>query len=114
MSYGKVEYDINGNPICEICGKAYSRVLSHVRQVHDLSAKDYKLKFGLDLNKGICSKKSADKTRKQTMSNYESVIKNNLLIKGKKTQFKVGHNGRTKDKVSEQTLIRLKSNFDKQ
>ncbi len=114
MSYGNIEYDIIGNPICEICGKAYSRVLSHVRQVHDMSARDYKKKFGLDLNKGICSKDSSAKTRKHTMSNYESVIKNNLLINGKKTQFKVGHKGRTIDKVSEQTLIRLKSNFDKQ
>ena len=78
MSYGKVEFDISGNPICEICGKAYSRVLSHVRQVHDMSARDYKKKFGFDLKKGICSKESAEKTRKHTMSNYESVIKKKL------------------------------------
>ena len=48
------------------------------------------------------------------MSNYESVIKKNLIINGKTTRFSLGHKGRTKDKVSEQTLIRLKRNFDKE
>lgn len=110
MGYGEIEYNELGLPKCEICGEYYHRVTAHARQVHGLSALEYKREFGLDLNKGICSKESSQKTRVQTMSNYDKVIGKNLLISGEKTRFKQGYKGRTKDKISPQTLKRLKAN----
>ena len=108
MSYGIIEYDKNGKPICEICKKSFNRVLCHVSQKHNISEKEYKLEYGFDLLKGICSKESSKKSRESTLKNYDKCIKNNLLQNGDKTRFVKGTKGRTKDKVQEQTRIRLK------
>jgi hypothetical protein len=110
MSYGKIEYNEYGLPKCEICGEHYHRVTAHARQVHGLSAREYKKEFGLDLIKGICSKESAERTRVKTMSNFDTVIYENLLKAGEQSRFKKGCKGRTIDKVSPQTLKRLKQN----
>lgn len=106
--YGIIEYDFDGKPICEICGKSFSRVLSHVRQKHDMTEREYKLKFGFDLKKGICSQDSSEKSRERALKNYDKVIAENLIKNGQKSRFKNGDPGRTKDKVSEQTRIRLR------
>lgn len=108
MSYGIIEYDQDGKPICEICKKSFNRVLSHVRQKHEMSEKEYKLAFGFDLKKGICSKESSERTRITTLTNYDKCIGKNLIHCGEKTRFTQGHQGRTKDMVQEQTRIRLK------
>jgi len=103
MAYGQIEYDDAGKPICEICDKSFNRVLSHVRQKHDMSEKEYKTLFGFDLHKGICSLESAEKSRLKALENYDLVIAQNLIGNGSKTRFVKGSKGRTKDKVSEQT-----------
>lgn len=108
MAYGVIEYDDIGNPVCEICGKSFSRVLSHVRQKHDMNEREYKLKFGFDLRKGICSRFSSELSRIAVEENYEKVVVQNLNKKGQNSRFKKGDKGRTKEKVSEQTRIRLK------
>ena len=108
MAYGILEYNEEGKPKCEICGKFFNRVISHVRQKHFLNEREYKKQFGFDLKKGICSKESSEKSRIKTLDNYEKCINQNLKIKGFKNRFKIGDKGRTKDKVSEQTRIRLK------
>jgi len=108
---GIIEYNEKGLPMCEECGQYYHRVLSHVHQKHNLSAKQYKIKYGLDLSKGICSEISSEKTRLKTQKNYKLVIEQNLLINGKKTRFKNGHAGRTIEQVSEMSRLRLKNNF---
>jgi len=107
MSYGVIEYNSEGKPKCEICGKYFKRVISHVRQKHDMNEKEYKTTFGFDLHKGICSKDSSEKSRKAVYENYDKCINNNLISKGNKTRFISGHKGRTKNKVSEQTRLRL-------
>ncbi len=104
---GVIEYDTQGKPKCKICGKSFHRVLSHVRQKHNMSERKYKIKFGLDLGKGICSKKSSEKTSIKTIMNYKKCIIKNLILKGKDTRFEIGSEGRTKDKVQPQTKIRL-------
>lgn len=106
--YGIIEYDKDGKPICEICKKSFKRVLNHVRQKHFINEKEYKLTFGFDIGKGICSKESAERSRDATLANYDKCIGKNLLTCGSKTRFVVGGEGRPKDKVQEQTRIRLK------
>jgi len=115
--YGKVEYNEEGKPICEICGLAFDRLMAHVRQIHDMSAKEYKVAHGLDVGKGICSDKSRQLSRDKVFKNYDKVVAQNLLKNGQKTRFKAGDKGRTKDKVSEQTRLglaeRIKNLFKK-
>jgi hypothetical protein len=106
MAYGVIEYNDEGKPKCEICGKYFSRVLSHVRQVHMLNEREYKIRFGLDLKKGICSKESSLRSRMKVFENYDKVVKDNLIKKGKKSRYVKGQG--TSKYVSEQTRKRLK------
>lgn len=107
MSHGIIEYNHVGNPKCEICGKYFSRVMAHVRQKHFLNEREYKLQYGFDLIKGICSKASAERTRIKTLENYDLVIAKNLLNAGSGNRFKKGCKGRTRDEVSAQTKLML-------
>lgn len=109
--YGVIEYDPDGKPVCEICGKSFERVIAHVRQKHFISEKEYKVQFGFDLGKGICSKGSAEKSRIKALENYDKVISKNLVINGQKSRFKKGDQGRTRDQLSEQTRLILVSRF---
>lgn len=107
MAYGVIEYDSKGKPICEICKKSYNRVLAHVRQVHNMSEKEYKTTFGFELGKGICSKESSQLSRERTLANYDKCIGKNLIIRGKKTRYSKGHHGRTSDMVQEETRLKM-------
>lgn len=109
--YGEIEYDPDGKPICEICGKSFNRVVSHIRQKHNMSEREYKTQFGFDLGKGICSPESAEKTRRKTLDNYDLVIGQNLIANGQKSRFKKGSKGRTREQLSEQTRKMLVSRF---
>ena len=107
MAYGVIEYNANGKPMCEICGKYYDRVIPHARQKHHISEKEYKIQFGFDRIKGICSKQSAEKSRLKTLENYDKVIAINLKEKGKDSRFSKGCIGRPKEVMSEQTRLQL-------
>ena len=107
--YGEINYSPDGKPICHICGKAYKKLLSHVCQRHELTEKDYKKKFGLDLHKGIISKSTKTKLQKSVREHYSSVVQQNLIGAGQKTRFELGTVGRTLDKISAQTMSRLKN-----
>lgn len=108
MPYGQIKYNEDGKPMCEICGEYFDRVISHVRQKHEMNEREYKKQFGFDLKKGICSKVSSERTRYKTLNNYDKCIQRNLITKGVETRFNDGHTGRTKEMVSEQTRNRLK------
>lgn len=105
--YGIIEYNEEGKIKCEICGKYFARVSSHVRQKHNMSAYEYKKAYGFDTTKGICSEKSRKKSSKKAYENYQKVIAENLISKGSSTRFKKGCKGRTKEQLSEQSIIRL-------
>jgi hypothetical protein len=107
MSYGIIEYNSDGEPKCEICNKHFKRVIVHARQKHNISEKEYKMQFGFDLKKGICSKDSSEKSRIKTLENYDKLIAINLTLKGVKSIFLKGNKGRTKEQVSEQTRLML-------
>lgn len=109
MAYGVIEYNEDGLPKCEICGEHFNRVISHVRQKHEMNEREYKVRFGFNVKKGICSKDSAERTRERTLLNYDKCIKRNLTMKGAESRFKQGDKGRTKEQVSEQTKLMLKA-----
>lgn len=104
---GEIKYDDMGRPICHICGRAFDKLLSHVKQRHKISAEEYKEKFGLDNGKGVVSEKTRTVLQQKVMDNYDKVVVENLIKGGSATQFKNGHSGRTKDKVRLQTKIML-------
>ena len=110
MAYGIIEYDAAGLPKCELCGEYFNRVVSHVRQKHDLTAREYKKQFGFDVSKGICSAESSLLTREKTLSNYDKCISRNII--GHNHKFKKHHKGRTRDQVSEQTRIMLRKRIE--
>ncbi len=107
MAYGIIEYNANGLPKCELCGKFFNRVLSHVRQKHAMTEREYKVMHGFDLLKGITSAQSREKSRQAVFNNFEKVVQNNLIQKGEQSRFKKGSEGRTRDQVSEQTKLML-------
>lgn len=111
MSFGVIEYDKEGKPICEICGKSFLRVMNHVRYKHDMTEREYKKQFGFDLIKGICSKDSSKLSRQRVYENYDLCINRNLMTRGEKTRFLKGDKGRTGDMVSEQTRLALIKRF---
>lgn len=65
---GRIKYDINGRVICHICGRAYTRLGSHVKESHDITIEEYKEEFGL------C------KRAKTTESNYSKIMRNYAFV----------------------------------
>ena len=103
--YGVIEYDRLGRIKCEICQEYFDRVASHARQVHFISAREYKKEYGFDVKKGLTSKRSRDLSRQRVYMYYDLCIKQNLLDKGSKTRFSEGSAGRPV--MSEQTRRRV-------
>ena len=104
---GEVVYDDMGRPICHICGRAFDKLLAHVKQRHGIDAATYKEIYGLDSGKGILSEKVRTTLHNNVMMNYDKVVVENLKVKGEGTRFKSGNTGRTKDKVRLQTKNKL-------
>ena len=104
---GEIMFDSDGKVICHICGKSFNKVLAHVWQKHGLSAKEYKIKFGLNTTKGIVSESTREKCQKAVRDNFDKVVVNNLINKGTATRFTVGSEGRTKDNLSLQSYKAL-------
>jgi len=103
--YGQPEYNQEGLVKCEICGEYFARVSSHVRQKHEMTAKEYKIEFGFDVKKGLCSEDSSEKSREAVLSHPDLIER--LRANGEKHRFEPGHKGRTV--ISEQTRVRLKA-----
>ena len=104
---GELKYDELGRPICHICGRAFNKLLTHVKQRHKMTPEEYKETFGLENGKGLISEKTRTVLQQKVMDNYDKVVVENLIKGGSATQFKTGHMGRTKDKVRLQTKIKL-------
>lgn len=89
---------------CLICGKFYRQVGTHITQRHELTAREYRQKYGFDVKRGQLPidlrEIKADKTAKNgTIDN---------LKKGKKFWFKKGQTGVGIYPRSQQTMERLK------
>lgn len=105
--YGEVQYDVNGNPICHICGKSFPKLGAHIWSGHKIKMREYCEIFGLDVKHGVCSKEYKNRMRDHVYKHYDTVVTKNLLKKGAKSRFKSGGKGRTKDMMSEQTRRRV-------
>lgn len=102
---GVIAHDYRGNVICHICGRAYKRLGSHIKESHDMTIKEYKERFGLC----ECSK-TTERNYSKMMSDY--AYKNNmpaqLQLSGFNTRIKVGETYMRKGKQT-----RLQETLDK-
>lgn len=92
---GKVEHNESGKVICHICGRAYNRLGSHIRESHSMTIEEYKAEFGL------CRRtKTTEESYSQTMKEnaYRNNMDKRLLEAGKETRIKKGETDKRKNK----------------
>jgi NMD protein affecting ribosome stability and mRNA decay len=92
---GRIEYDIHGRVVCHICGKAYTRLGSHVKESHNMTIDEYKEEFGL------CKRaKTTESGYSKIMSDhaYANNMDERLLKVGRATRIKKGQNDMRKGK----------------
>lgn len=84
---GKIEHDYRGYVICHICGRAYKRLGSHIKESHGLSIAEYKAKFELCNNA-----KTTESSYSNHMHNlaYKYNMPDRLIQTGKATRIKKG------------------------
>lgn len=90
---------------CLECGKYFKRPCAHVRQVHNMSAREYKVLHGLDVKRGILSNDDREIMKRHTFENGTvDNLKNGIQFRFKKGET---HNY----KRSAQTIERLRSQY---
>ena len=85
--HGRIKHDTTGKVICHICGRAYTRLGSHVKESHDMTIEEYKEMFGL------CKRaKTTECCYSQTMRNHamNNNMNERLLKAGQGTRIKKG------------------------
>lgn len=84
---GKITYDHRGYVVCHICGRAYKRLGSHIKESHNMSIAEYKAQFGLCNNA-----KTTEKNYSTHMHDlaYKYEMPKRLQITGQATRIKKG------------------------
>ena len=84
---GKIAYDYRGYVICHMCGRAYKRLGSHIKETHKMTILAYKAKFGLCNNA-----KTTEKNYSEHMHNlaYKYDMPKRLQETGQATRIKKG------------------------
>ena len=84
---GRIAYDYRGYVICHICGRAYKRLGSHIKESHNMTIAEYKEKFELCNNA-----KTTEANYSEHMHNlaYKYDMPNRLQITGYPTRIKKG------------------------
>lgn len=70
----------NGKLECHLCGKFFINLSSHSANGHKIKCRDYKIKFGLPLSKGLCSKQESLKRSKRSIKSYKKNLKNKKIL----------------------------------
>lgn len=88
--YNEIKYADNGDFICHVCGCAYRTLSGHINSVHNMSHNEYCDSFGLLRNTKLCSKDYSEYKKELQRPYYNTVVLDNLIIKGAQTRFKHG------------------------
>ena len=99
--HGRIEHDVSGKVICHMCGRAFIRLGSHIKESHNMSIKEYKEKFGLCAN-ARTTESNYSKTMKKLA--YDNHMAEQLQEVGKNTRLKKGNSVR-KGKVRLQEIL---------
>lgn len=102
---GVINRDKRGYVICHICGRAYSRLGSHVKESHGMTIHEYKERFGLCENSRTTEENYSNMMRSYA---YEYKMPERLIATGVDTRIKRGE----KDKRSGKKA-RLQESIDK-
>lgn len=86
---GKIEYDYRGYVVCHICGRAYKRLGSHIKEWHNMSIAEYKAEFELCNNA-----RTTEVNYSAHMHDlaYKYDMPKRLQVAGKATRIKKGEN----------------------
>ena len=85
--FWQVEYDSAWNPICEICWKSFKKLWAHTFMKHNLTAREYKILYWLDVKKGILCEETRNICRENNAKYFNKVVKENLLSKWQSSRF---------------------------
>ena len=100
---GTIAYDHRGCVVCHICGKAYKRLGTHVKQFHNMTIKEYKERFGLCNNtkttEANYSKMMHDYAYQYNMPEQLRITGENTRIKKGDTHLRLGKPVRLQDKM---------------
>lgn len=107
---GEIAHDDRGFVVCHICGKAYKRLGSHIKESHSMSIAEYKEKFGL------CARsRTTELSYSETMRQYAFAndMPKQLRIAGVNTRVKTGETRLRKGKRTrlQETLDKRKRKF---
>jgi hypothetical protein len=102
--YKRAEGDKRPKIKCQICGKAYRQVGSHIAQVHGCTAREYREEYGFDVKKGQLPH---DYRALKAGQAIECGGAKNLKL-GKKYWFQKGDKKAGRYKRSDETMARLK------
>ena len=102
---GKIERDYRGYVICHICGRAYKRLGSHIKESHGMTIAEYKAKFELCNNA-----KTTEANYSEHMHNlaYKYDMPKRLQVVGQATRIKKGEKDKRLGK-----RVRLQECLDK-
>lgn len=92
---GRIEYDHRGFVVCHICGRAYKRLGSHVRESHKMNIAEYKELFGLCSSAKTTEGSYSEMMRK---SAYKNEMPERLIKAGYNTRIKPGETDKRKGK----------------
>lgn len=94
---GTIKHDNRGYIICHMCGRAYKRLGSHIKESHNMTINDYKIKFGLCNNSKTTEAKYSSFMRNLA---YKYDMPNRLIETGKETRIKKGEKDKRLGKKS--------------
>ena len=84
---GEVHYAKNGDVICHICGRAYRKLGSHIRNKHKLAQNDYRDMFGLYHNTKLSNNEYISIMQTHNDKNKDTVVNQNLIKSGFNTRM---------------------------
>lgn len=104
-SRGEIARDSRGFVVCHICGRAYKRLGSHIRESHGMTIAEYKEMFGLCSNSRTTEHEYSELMRRHAIENN---MPEQLLAAGFNTRIKTGETRLRKGKQ-----VRLQESLDK-
>jgi len=105
LSYRQIAKELN--TFCQICGKEYYFLGSHIPKAHKITTREYKEKFNLDYNFTLMHPQLKKKKQEIFNLNRERYLKN---LKPNEYQFKKGEQNRKR--FSEQSIKRAKKQLE--
>jgi len=102
---GIIAHDYRGYVVCHICGRAYKRLGSHIKECHKMTIADYKAEFEL-CNNARTTEQNYSKHMSKLAYKYD--MDQQLKIVGAATRIKKGQKDMRKGKK-----VRLQECIDK-